>query len=771
MSPRLLALGAGVLAACAAVPLWSALWGERVVFWRDVHLLWLPQVDVVARTLAEGAWPVWDRFSGFGRPLLADPRAALFYPPTWLGVLAPPGVAYAWLSAFHLFVAGGGTALLARRLGGSPPAALLAGALLVAAGPLLSLVLMWHQLAAFAWAPLVLWAFHRLAAAPDRRGLALAAALFALQALAGSPEYSALTALAVAVLCAPLRPRRAGLRTLGALAVAGLLGVGVAAAQWLPAAHYAAGAARLQRAPDPANWALAPPLFAEFGLGLRAVDLPLSAAASAALLGGREPLLHSLYLGPVAVVLALAALAGAGGTGWRLAALALTAALVALGPHAPLLELLQALVPPLSGLRYPAKAAAFVALAVALLAAAGFDRLARGEEAARRAARHAGYAAAALCALVATGPWPRAWLRDPAALATVGRAALLAAALALAAAALGRLAQRRGPRAVLALLVVLPPLAQHRALLETAPASLFTTRPELLRHLAPASTGRIYAYDYLVVNEWQRLASPHAPTALVTVRAPLGYGPGAAFVAAAHAALHPPTGGRFGLAGSYDYDVLDFEPVERFGLATWLRASEASPAHLKLLRMAAVTHAVGIGPARWWQGLRPTALVPGLGREPITLLEVPDPLPRARVVGAVRVASGEAALGAVRAADFDPRVAAVLSPEDAARAGVPSGPFEGHAEIAALRGDRVELDVTLSRAGLVVLADAWDAGWQASVDGAPAPVLKADVAFRAVPLSAGRHRVRLRYVPPGLAAGAAISGLAALVLIALGRRR
>ncbi len=771
MSPRLIALAAGVLAACAAVPLWSALWGERVVFWRDVHLLWLPQVDVVARTVAEGAWPVWDRFSGFGRPLLADPRAALLYPPTWLGVLAPPGIAYAWLSAFHLFVAGGGALLLARRLGASPPAALLAGALLVASGPLLSLVLMWHQLAAFAWAPLVLWAFHRLAAAPARQALAAAAALFGLQALAGSPEYSALTALAVAVLCAPLRPRGAELKTLGALAVAGLLGVGVAAAQWLPAAHYAAGAARLQRAPDPGNWALAPPLLVELGLGLRAAELPLTSAASSALLGGREPLLHSLYLGPAALVLALAALAGAGAAERRLGALALLAALIALGPRAPLLELLQALVPPLSGLRYPAKAAAFVALALALLAAAGFDRLARGEDAARRAARNAGYAVAALAALLATGPWLRAWLRDPAALGTVGRATLVAAGLALTAAALGRFAQHRGPRAALALLVVMVPLARHRALLETAPASLFTTRPELLRHLDPAATGRLYAYDYLVVDEWQRLTSPHAPAALAPVRAPQGYGPGAAFVAAAHAALHPPTAGRFGLAGSYDHDVLDFEPIERAGLATWLRASEASPAHLKLLRMAAVTHAVGIGPARWWQGLRAKALVPGLGREPITLLEVPDPLPRARVVGSVKVAPGEAALGAVRADDFDPRREAVLSPEDAARAGLPGGPLEGEVKIAALRGDRVELEATLSRAGLVVLADAWDAGWSATVDGIPAPVLRADIAFRAVPVPAGRHRVTLVYVPPGLAAGVALSLLAGLALMALWTRR
>lgn len=768
-------IGAGVLAACAAIPLWSALWGERVVFWRDVHLLWLPQIDVVARTLAEGAWPVWDRFTGFGRPLLADPRAALFYPPTWLAVLAPPGLAYAWLAAFHLFVAGCGTVALARRLGASPPAALLAGATFTASGPLVSLVLMWHQLAGAAWVPALLAAFHHLAEVRDHRRLALAAGLLGLQVLAGSPEYTAMAVLAIVLITWPAHlaggARAPALRRLVALTLAGGLGLALAAVQWLPAARYAENAARLSRPSDPAIWALAPPLLAETLLTVRAADLPLTPAATSALLGGREPLLPSIYLGPGLWILALAGLTAPGGAAGRLGLLGLASTCVALGPHTPLLALAQALVPPLAGLRYPAKALVFTSLALALLAGLGFDRLAQASAAANRAGRLAAYVAIAFAALVATGPVVRPWLRDPGAIAAIVAAAAVAALLAGLAAVLGAVGARPWARGLLALLAVLPPLVHHRGLIETAPARLFQARPELLRHLDPAATGRLYAYDYLIVNDWQRITSPHAPRALVPVRGPDDFDTRVAWVAAAHAALHPPTAARFGLAGSFDHDVLDFEPTLRAELATWLRASEAAPAHLRLLRLGAVTHAIGLGPAAWWRGLKVKAQVPGLTREPVTLLEVPDPMPRAWAVGAVRVAPGGAALGALAAADFDPRREAVLAPAAAAAIGLPveTEPFTSEVQLTTLRGDHVALDATLSRPGLVVLADAWDAGWHASVDDVPAPVLAANVAFRAVPVGAGRHRVELRYVPPGLAAGALISALAAVALILVAR--
>jgi hypothetical protein len=65
------------------------------------------------------------------------------------------------------------------------------------------------------------------------------------------------------------------------------------------------------------------------------------------------------------------------------------------------------------------------------------------------------------------------------------------------------------------------------------------------------------------------------------------------------------------------------------------------------------------------------------------------------------------------------------------------------------------------------------AGWRATVDGRPAPLLEANVAAMAVAVGAGEHEVRFAYAPAGLVAGAAltIAGLAGCAALAFARRR
>ena len=96
------------------------------------------------------------------------------------------------------------------------------------------------------------------------------------------------------------------------------------------------------------------------------------------------------------------------------------------------------------------------------------------------------------------------------------------------------------------------------------------------------------------------------------------------------------------------------------------------------------------------------------------------------------------------------------------------------------RPERVVADVTSSFPGLLVLTDLHAPGWIAEVAGRRLPILRADGYFRAVSLPAGTHRVVFRYRPVAFYAGAAVSGLALLVLvflwhqgepIPLGRRR
>lgn len=85
--------------------------------------------------------------------------------------------------------------------------------------------------------------------------------------------------------------------------------------------------------------------------------------------------------------------------------------------------------------------------------------------------------------------------------------------------------------------------------------------------------------------------------------------------------------------------------------------------------------------------------------------------------------------------------------------------------------EQVEIEAESLGDGLLVVNDAWASGWEGSIDGRTARILPADVLVRAVPWPAGRHRLILRYRPPGLRAGLWISALAAAFAITAGLRR
>ena len=74
-----------------------------------------------------------------------------------------------------------------------------------------------------------------------------------------------------------------------------------------------------------------------------------------------------------------------------------------------------------------------------------------------------------------------------------------------------------------------------------------------------------------------------------------------------------------------------------------------------------------------------------------------------------------------------------------------------------------------------MVADSYDPGWQVRVDGRPAPLLRADMAFRAVALSAGRHVVEMVYRPRWTLAAVGVTAVslavAFLFLCLTGRRR
>jgi hypothetical protein len=76
----------------------------------------------------------------------------------------------------------------------------------------------------------------------------------------------------------------------------------------------------------------------------------------------------------------------------------------------------------------------------------------------------------------------------------------------------------------------------------------------------------------------------------------------------------------------------------------------------------------------------------------------------------------------------------------------------------------ITVDATMQTPGLLVLADNWDPGWSAYVNGSPTPVLHVNHAVRGVLLPAGASRVEFRYQPASLRLGLWISCAAALLL-------
>jgi hypothetical protein len=87
------------------------------------------------------------------------------------------------------------------------------------------------------------------------------------------------------------------------------------------------------------------------------------------------------------------------------------------------------------------------------------------------------------------------------------------------------------------------------------------------------------------------------------------------------------------------------------------------------------------------------------------------------------------------------------------------------------------LDVDLPADGLLIHATKYDPDWKAWIDDAPAPMLRADYLFQAVPVPAGRHRVHLAYSPSTRPLQIAVAGRGAWLLLLIaatvlaGRRR
>ena len=164
------------------------------------------------------------------------------------------------------------------------------------------------------------------------------------------------------------------------------------------------------------------------------------------------------------------------------------------------------------------------------------------------------------------------------------------------------------------------------------------------------------------------------------------------------------------------------------------------------------------------------------------IFSVANALPRAYVVGACsEVTAPLAALERFVAPDFDASGDVVLEQSALRRAGLScAGQTPGRAgaaEITRQSANSLTVDVAARRAAWLVVADSWDTGWSATIDGHSDEVLAADYGLRAVRIPEGLHTVRFVYEPSSVRLGSLVSAvtlggmLAALAFVVGYRRR
>jgi hypothetical protein len=136
---------------------------------------------------------------------------------------------------------------------------------------------------------------------------------------------------------------------------------------------------------------------------------------------------------------------------------------------------------------------------------------------------------------------------------------------------------------------------------------------------------------------------------------------------------------------------------------------------------------------------------------------------------ATLVASRELAMSAPYRAGFDPwrEVALELQRPGAPGDALPATCTKGRARRTASTAAEERYEVETNASAYLVVRASHARGWQARVDGVPAPVVRANGKHRAIAVPAGRHEVVLRYEAPGLLPGLVASIAAACMVIGL----
>jgi hypothetical protein len=720
-----------------------------------------------------GHIPLWNPEIFGGLPFVGAMHGDIFYPTAWLRLILPTGIAMDLGFIVHYVLAGLFMYLLLRLFRVSWAGAVTGGFAYQLSGVIGSYVQPGHDGKLFVTALLPLALIGLVMGLRDRRAegygvLGLAVGLAMVSPQAQMTYYLLITAGIFALYLAfeerpreePLGPR---LQALGLALVAVVLGFGIGMIQFIPFFRYLPYSPRAGGITGgfagSTSYAIPWVHVPEFVLANFVGTTP-----SQTYWGPNGLKLHSEYLGLPVVALAVV---GAMSRSRRrlilwLGAIGLLFLLVALGAGTPFYRLWWAVMPFVKKTRAPGMALYVVALVLAALAAFGVDRVQQGGASRRGLAWMVIGGAVALLAIMGV-PGVMAESLAQGVQMTLGlpTAAPAHAAQAsirfgatvsgLALAALGGLAlaweRRRIPIVVVALGI---PLIVSADLWRNA-AGFWTWSPPPKQDL--------YAGDALTAE----LRQVPLPFRVLDLPGGGGY-PGSALMA-----YHIPQ-----LLGYHGVELHAFDELMG-GKNVWKNALAVSPRSQKLWDLFAVRYVLlpvqGGVPDSIPGFVRRPAPVTTAGGTSVVVFERTTPPAYAWLATAALKLDDSSAVLAVLDPRLPPRSVVLLAPDAPVNPPplqtIPA-PARVTASVTAWEPGRmtVALDSTLDSAAYLVIAENWYTAWTATVDGVPAPVLRANVAQMAVPVPAGARKITLEYRSSPYKLGRALTLLSLMAVVA-----
>lgn len=698
----------------------------------------------LAESIRNGDIPLWNPLLFCGTPFLANPLHSFFYPPNWLFVLLPKPASVWILLIFHLTLGGLGTAYLSKEVTKSENWASFCGGFVYAfSGYWCMHMGHFTQVMVGAWAPWVMVAGVRWMRAPSPGRFATLAALFAVQWLPGGTEnvtYFAWTLVCLALIHMAVSSRSVpsgwwarlgpGLGILSAM----IFGACLAGAQLVPTFEFTLystrwGGMAFEYAGKHSLPPWRPPIeliIPNFGGHFGPTPTVTSEIPHPEMV---------VYIGPVAFLFALLAAVKE----WSkpplrfCTVLTLMTLVLAFGRFTPFYHLLYGL--GFSFFRNPARATYLVTLGLALLCAAGLQRFLSWERLPLAHRKHRW----AICALAAGGAALLLMASRPAMMGIEKHTrpwvyvtdlgfTLLCLALGYAAMVVQQIERRK---VLLFLSLALPLFAFSR---ESEFLNLPTEkreRTENRKKLVDSVRENLGPY---------RVFSQHCTDLDSNHLVPYG--------------LPDVTGIGGGL-----------NPLRRY----WQLQQEMKPdSHLSRTLGRRFLDLLGgrIILYDYESEDDDLRLLARFGDYYAYLN--PFARPRLTFVPKGTVRSDEEVLQTIANGSWNPDSEVFLNEESLffgnpkTGVGSPLPP-----RLAETTNDRTVCEIYAPTKGYLVLTDTFYPGWEVSVDGEPAKMLRANYLFRAVALVPGSHRVVFEYHPSSVTAGLCLSGIATLVLLCI----